>query len=105
MTAVAAHHSAARSARVGVVIVESAALAVLVVAWWGASDQVRVADQWTWGALGLLALMASGVVNGAVLMSGRRRLARRQLVFAIGASPISGPVSTAALASPAALAS
>ena len=59
-----------------VLAAQALALTVLVVAWYGASREVRVADQWAWGAVSAAALAASGVTNAAVIVGLRRRLAR-----------------------------
>ena len=59
-----------------VVVVQAVAVAVLAVAWYGASGEVRVADQWAWGALSGSALALSVLANATVIVGFRRRLAR-----------------------------
>lgn len=73
--------SGARALRVSgralaVLAAQALALTVLLVAWYGASRELRVADQWAWGAVSAAALAASAVTNAAVIVGLRRRLAR-----------------------------
>jgi hypothetical protein len=58
-----------------VLAVQAVAVAALLVAWYGASGELRLADQWMWGGLSALALALSAVTNAAVLVCLRRRLA------------------------------
>jgi fatty-acid desaturase len=58
-----------------VMAAQAVALAALFVAWYGASREVRMADQWRWGAVSVAALAASAMTNAAVIIGLRRRLA------------------------------
>lgn len=61
---------------VAVLIAQVIAVSVLLVAWNGASREVRVADQWGWGAVSVAALVLSAITNAAVIVALRRRVAR-----------------------------
>lgn len=60
----------------GVVTAQAVALVLLVVAWYGASGEVRSTDQWVWAVVSLAALGLSTVANAVVIVGFRRGLAR-----------------------------
>ena len=64
------------SAVVAQAATQAAALVLLVVAWFGASGEVRITDQWEWGLVSLAALGLSAVANTAVVVGLRRGVAR-----------------------------
>ena len=65
-----------RGAVVAPAATQAAALVLLVVAWFGASGEVRITDQWVWGLVSLAALGLSAVANTAVVVGLRRAVAR-----------------------------
>lgn len=52
--------------------------ALLVVAWWGSSGEVRFADQLGWVSLGITGLLVALVADVAVVVAERRRIAGRR---------------------------
>jgi len=61
---------------------QALAVVVLVAAWSGASQEVRLSDQWAWGALATGALTISAIGHSLVLITFRRRIARAAGRFA-----------------------
>jgi hypothetical protein len=62
--------------KAGIVTAQAVALVLLLVAWYGASGEVRITDQWVWGVVSLAALSLSAVANAVAIVGFRRGLAR-----------------------------
>jgi hypothetical protein len=60
------------------IILQTVAVGLVVVAWYGASGSTSPRSQLSWVCLGLLGVVICGAANATMIASGRRSLSQRQ---------------------------